>query len=427
LITYVDTIEYLYSLQNFGIKLGLKNIKALLERLSSPHESYKTVHIAGTNGKGSTAAAIESVLIEGGYNVGLYTSPHLIDFKERIRVNKEQIDEESVVRITRLVREKKEELKIDCEITFFEYVTAIAFYYFMQKNVDIAIIEVGMGGRLDATNVITPMVSIVTSISKEHQIYLGETIKEIAGEKAGIIKEGIPVISGVRDKQARGVIKETAKAKNAKLYELQKDFNFTDLGAQTFDYKGIDKTYKGVKKSLLGAHQFDNFSVALAALEVIEKSGFTVDEKNLRKGLSNVKWDGRFEVFSSKPLLILDGAHNDESMESAVNTLRKNFPGKKVILVIGIMKDKDISDIIKHISDISHTVIITKPEINRAAKTRELAEFFDEKKEVVQIPSVKDAIDHAKKLYDDGSLIFVTGSLFTVGDARKYLTGGNQR
>ena len=282
-----------------------------------------------------------------------------------------------------------------------------------------------MGGRLDATNVITPMVSIVTSVSKEHQLYLGETIKEIAGEKAGIIKEGIPVISGVRDKQARGVIKETAKTRNAKLYELQKDFDFTISNRETFDYKGIDRVYKGVRKSLLGEHQFDNFSVALAALEVIEKSGFTVDEKNLRKGLSNVKWDGRFEVFSNKPLLILDGAHNDESMESAVNTLRRNFPGKKVILVIGVMKDKDIGGIIKHISDISHIVILTKPEINRAADTHELAQFFDEKKEVVQIPSVKDAIDHAKKLYNKDSLIFVTCSLFTVGDARKYLTGGN--
>jgi dihydrofolate synthase/folylpolyglutamate synthase len=422
MMSYEDTIKYLYSLQDFGIKLGLKNIGALLKKLSSPQETYSTVHIAGTNGKGSTAAAIESALIKGGYNVGLYTSPHLIDFKERIRVNRYEIDEESVVEITGLLREKKEELKVNCEITFFEYVTALAFYYFMQKKVDIAIIEVGMGGRLDATNVLTPLTSVITSISMEHQQYLGETIEEIAGEKAGIIKEGVPVISGVQNEQAKAVIKRAAESKNAKLYEIRKDFDFTKLGSnETFDYNGINKTYKGVKKRLLGEHQYTNFSAALAALETIADRGFPVDEENIRKGLGSVRWPGRFEVVSDDPLIILDGAHNDESMEFAVNTLKENYPDRKVISIVGVMKDKDAAGIAKRISDVSNTIILTRPEINRAAAADELAAFFDKKEDVVKTPSVKDALDYAEGLCAEDSLIFVSGSLFTVGDAKKYL------
>lgn len=420
---YNDTLSYLFSLQNFGIKLGLTNILALLKKLSMPHEKYKTIHIAGTNGKGSTAAALESLLMKAGYRVGLYTSPHLIDFRERMRVNREEIDEASVIRITELVREKKEELAIDCEITFFEYTTAMAFYYFMEQNVDIAIIEVGMGGRLDATNIITPMVSVITSISMEHQQYLGNTIFEIAGEKAGIIKEKIPVISGVNDVSAKSVISKIARKKNAYLYQLYDDFNYKATGNSSFDYTGIKHKYAGLTKSLIGDHQFDNFSLALAALEIISSAGFDVDEKSVRDGLADVKWPGRFEVFSKDPLIILDGAHNEHSIETAVKALKKNYPDRKVISIIGIMKDKNIKSIVNSIEEISHTIILTKPSINRAAEPSMLAGYFTNDGKIMRIPSVKSAIERAKDICGDDSLIFISGSLFTVGDARKHLLG----
>jgi dihydrofolate synthase/folylpolyglutamate synthase len=420
---YDDTIQYLYSLQNFGIKLGLKNISALLEKLSSPHEKLKTVHIAGTNGKGSTAAMLESILIEAGYKVGLYTSPHLVDFKERFRINGVNIDKESVVRLTRLIREKKDELGIDMEITFFEYTTALAFCYFMQEEVDIAIIEVGMGGRLDATNVLTPMVSVITSISIEHGQYLGDTIEEIAGEKAGIIKDGVPVVSGVHDVLARAVIKDLARKKGAKFYQLGMDFNYHNADGDTFDYIGMESSYEGLNKRLKGRHQFDNSSVCLACLDIISEHGFKADEEAVKSGLGSVRWEGRFEKVSERPVMILDGAHNNESMESAVSTLKETYPGKKVISVVGVMGDKDVKGVLRCVSDVSQTVILTRPEINRAADPDELAAYFDGSRDVVTMPVLCDAISHAKSICDDDSLIFVTGSLFTVGDAKKCISG----
>ncbi len=423
MLNYLDTIKFLYSLQSFGIKLGLENIEKLLATLSFPHTKYRTVHIAGTNGKGSTAAALEAILLKAGYKVGLYTSPHLIDFRERVRVNGKNISEKNVCEITEVIRAKKAQLGIDYEITFFEYTTAIALYHFMLEKVDIALIEVGLGGRLDATNVVTPMVSVITSISVDHQQYLGETIGEIATEKAGIIKPTVPLVSGVRDESAKQVIHNISRGRDAKLYELGVDFSFSITGEERFDYASINADYKGLTKNLLGEHQYRNLSVALAVVELLSSEKIVVEENSIREGLANVNWAGRFELFSKSPLIILDGAHNKQSIKCAVDTLQKNFPEKKIISVIGVMSDKDMENIAKSIGRISHTVILTEPEIDRAAKTHKLAELFDESSVLVQRPVVGDALEYAKEICDDGSLIFVTGSLFTVGDARKILLG----
>jgi len=418
---YDNTINYLYSLQNFGIKLGLTNITALLRRLGSPHEAYKTIHIAGTNGKGSTASALESVLLKEGYRVGLYTSPHLVDFKERFRVNGKDIDEQSIVRLTKIIRARKDDLNIDSEITFFEYTTALAFCYFMEQDVDIAIIEVGMGGRLDATNVLTPTVSVITSISKEHEQYLGDTLEEIAGEKAGIIKEDIPVVLSANDDRVVKVVEQIAKKKRAKLHRQNQGFEYIVRRDGTFDYHGINKAYAYLEKGLLGAHQYSNFTTALAALEVISDKGFSVSEESVRTGLKTARWPGRFEVVSDTPLIILDGAHNNESMETAVKTLSEHYADKRVITVLGVMKDKDVSGIIERVERVSDNVIITKPEIDRAASPDELAGLFSGDKEVVTTVSVDEALNRAKEMTDTDSLIFVTGSLFTVGDAKRHL------
>ncbi len=295
----------------------------------------------------------------------------------------------------------------------------------MLKGVDIAVIETGMGGRLDATNVVTPTVSVLTSISMEHQRYLGDTIAKIAKEKAGIIKRGAEVISGVNDERAREVIEAAADAMDAKVYQLHRDFTYTKIGADTFDYTGINRSYSGIKKSLMGGHQFDNFSLAIAATELIEGSGFLVGEWSIRSGLGDVKWAGRFDLFSDDPLLILDGAHNDASMRTAIDTLKANFAGKRIISVIGVMSDKDTAGILKRVCGVSDTVILTKPAINRAADPNKLLTGFESDANVISVPDVKSALDRAYDLYEDGSIIFVSGSLFTVGDALKYLKKGD--
>jgi dihydrofolate synthase/folylpolyglutamate synthase len=304
---YQETIDYLFGLQKHGIKLGLSNSIRLLEQMGAPQLAFRSVHIAGTNGKGSTAAFITTMLQAAGFRVGLYTSPHLVNFTERMRIDGVQITEAKVVELAQRVRELASRPvpgAAPTAPTFFEVTTAMAFAWFAEEQVDLAVIEVGMGGRLDATNVITPLLSIITNIDLEHTEFLGTTLELIAAEKAGIIKQGVPVVTGVVQPEVVTVLEHEAAAKQAPLYRLEKDFAPENVMAgrmQLFDYRGRRNTRRALAIGMIGRYQVDNACLAVAAMEVLQEAGVVVDDAALRRGLAETRWEGRLERVAERP------------------------------------------------------------------------------------------------------------------------------
>ena len=378
---YKQALDYILGRERFGIRLGLKNISGLMKSLGNPHNSFKSVHVAGTNGKGSVCAFISSILQKAGYKVGLYTSPHLFDFKERIQVNGEEISEETVVR---LLDKIKPFIK---DHTFFEVITAIAFLYFSEQEVDIAIIEVGLGGRLDATNVITPLVSVITNISEEHTHYLGEKLDQIAFEKAGIIKSGIPVVSAAAGISLK-VIQQVCSENNSELH--------------------IAKP-RHLETSLKGDFQEENASVALKVIDLLE--GFKINDNAIKDGLHSAQWPGRMQFISKK--LLLDCAHNPAGAAALAKELRK-LSYNKIVLVLGIMGDKDIPSICKHLEQFADEIIVTKPKIDRAAEPEEISRHLA-KSHIIE-PDVCKAIERANACCRNG-LVVVAGSIYLIGEA----------
>ncbi|MDP3111026.1 MAG: folylpolyglutamate synthase/dihydrofolate synthase family protein, partial [Thermodesulfovibrionales bacterium] len=358
-MSYSDTINYLYSLQKYGIKLGLDNTVKLLSCFNNPQASFKSVHIAGTNGKGSTSAMIASILQSAGFKVGLFTSPHLVSFTERIRVNNEQITESEVVELADEIKLKVESLKLEVknskfgtfEPTFFEVVTVMGFIYFERENIDWAVIETGMGGRLDATNVLMPEVSVITSISYDHKDFLGETISAIAEEKAGIIKNRIPVVTSEQEPAVMDVIKKKAAEKGSGLFIYGKDFSVTakkeDSNGSIFDYCG-DMELEGLEIFLAGRHQILNAALAVKTSEVLIKKSALLASRLaagvIKSGIENMEWHGRLEFISDNPPILIDGAHNPSASSVLADSLRNNFLNtyRRIILIMGIMADKDI-------------------------------------------------------------------------------------
>lgn len=424
-MSYQETLSYLFGLQKFGIKFGLSKINKLLELCGNPHYNLKTVHIAGTNGKGSTAATIASIMKEAGYKVGLYTSPHLIDFTERIKISGKEIEEGEVVRLTECIRSKIQgsEFKDELErITFFEFTTAMALIYFKEEEVDIAVMETGMGGRLDATNVIRPLVSVITNISVEHKEYLGDTIEAIASEKAGIIKDGVPLITGVEQPTAFQVIEKVCSEKGALLYRLGRDFSFQRKGGNTFLYNGIKESFDALTLNLRGGHQFQNASIAIAAVEMLRDKGFLISPEALIDGLGKVSWLGRLETVSQSPMIILDGAHNPAGAEVLSRVIKEELKFNRLYLVLGIMADKEIDGIISPLAPLAHEVILSRPKYERASKPSDLlslAKQYNMNSKAFE--DLREAIDYARSKAGSEDLIIVSGSLFTVGEARGIL------
>lgn len=424
-MSYKDTISYLYDLQWHGVKLGLSNIMRMMELLGNPHEDLKTIHIGGTNGKGSTASIVASILRMSGYRVGLYTSPHLIDFRERIKVDGVNIDEKDVTDIVREIR--KIAGKAQLKPTFFELTTAMAFYYFSKMKTDFAVIEVGMGGRFDATNVINPLVSVITNVDLDHKEYLGSTISDIAFEKAGIIKKGVPLVSASDNKEALPVILDRCKEAEVRSYLYGKEFGADGDYPENFRYHGIRGRYSSLESPLLGNHQMLNISCALATTELLRGYGADIPDDGIRGGLRLTRWEGRLEVIQRDPLLILDGAHNRSAAMALAQYLSSIKVGsRRLILVIGIMKDKDIGDILNHLVPISDEVIITRPDYHRAAEPELIRGFIVPRSIPIKVEErVPDSIDLAESIAGPDDIICVTGSLFTVGEARAYLTNVN--
>ncbi len=439
---YNKTVDYLYNLQKYGIKLGLKNPGRLMSILGNPQKSFRSIHIAGTNGKGSTASILASILTANGFKTGLFTSPHLVSFKERIRINNVPITESDVIKLTSYIR--KSVTGTALKLTFFEFITAMAFFYFASNKIDWAVVEVGMGGRLDATNVILPDVCIITNIGIDHNEFLGKTISDIASEKAGIIKTKVPLVTAVTHPDALNVLKKTANDNDSDMHIYGRDFKssltFMDSDHMVFDYLSIntqnpDTNSCGKLKDLslpaTGQHQLSNVSLAIRASEILADREIPVSPDSLRKGISNLKFNGRFEPVSQKPPIIIDSAHNPEAAKALRDTVKEVFPLKKIILITGIMRDKNIRDILRPLIKISDTVILTKPKSERSASPEELKENIailmksgingPGPDKILIADTVSASIELAKTLWKEDCIILITGSFYTTGEAMEFL------
>lgn len=425
-MNYNETISWLYSFEKFGIKLGLDRIKFLCKKLGDPQNSYKSIHVAGTNGKGSVCKFLQSILTASGYKTGIYTSPHIQRFSERFIIDNKEISDSDVVLLVKKIKPIVDEMtKKGNTPTFFEIVTAMAFLYFEDKKVDFAVIEVGLGGRFDATNIIVPLVSVITNVTLEHQDILGHKIEDIAFEKAGIIKNRIPIITASKDR-ALFVIKKVSDEKDAPVTIIdvnswKKIKNKVDW--QEFLINGSLKEYS-VKTSLLGEHQGENISLAISVTEKLQMSGVYITDEAIAKGIENAKNPGRMEIVDFEPLIILDGAHNIAGISSLKKTLENDFVYNKLILVLGILSDKKVKEMLEIIIPIGNIIITTKSQNKRAAEPTKLKEFIEKlnfKNQVVVKNDVHDAVKYALSIAKKDDLICITGSLFTVGEARYYL------
>jgi dihydrofolate synthase/folylpolyglutamate synthase len=423
-MTYSSAVAYLYRLQKHGIKLGLETMTALTARLGMPQNRYRTVHIAGTNGKGSTAAMAAAMLQAAGYRVGLYTSPHLVDFRERIRVNGEMIPESRVAQLTDQLEALSQS---ELSPTFFEYTTAMAFQHFADTAVDVAVLEVGLGGRFDATNVVTPMACAITTIALDHQAYLGSTLSSIAFEKAGIIKPGVPVVLGRLDDDAWRTIEQVARERQAPVFRIGEHFHTEGEESQQFSYGGVGMHYNGLTCALAGRHQLDNAACALALLEAAAPQGIVITSEAARTGLQAVNWAGRLEVVDRRPTILLDGAHNPAAATALADFLTgadRLHPSRPVILVLGMMRDKDHRGFVEPLRSLVDEVVLTQADLPRSATAQELqSSLGDLLPHPHVMPSLSDAMALARQLATPDGLVCVTGSLMLVGECKAWLHG----
>ncbi|WP_319408649.1 folylpolyglutamate synthase/dihydrofolate synthase family protein [uncultured Desulfosarcina sp.] len=416
---YTECLDAMFRMRRFGIILGLSTITNILDGLGNPQQTFSAIHIAGTNGKGSIASALATILQIAGYRVGLYTSPHLVRFNERICIDGTPISDDAVVASWEAVKAVHHG---DREPTFFEFSTAMAFYEFARRHVDYAVIETGMGGRMDATNVITPTVSIITNISLEHKNYLGNTIAAISGEKAGIIKPGIPVVTGVTQKSARAVIEKTAAGQSAPLFMKGRDFHVRRTADDRFSYFGMDHRWAGMRTGLMGNHQLDNASLTLAACELIMRGHARLSKDHIQSGLAQNRWPGRLEVVSQKPYVILDGAHNLMAARRLGRYLQDALAGRRITMVAGILEDKPYESILKDLVAPCSRLIITRAKIDRSLPPETLEAAARPLIDDIQIiADVGDAVRHAIATSRPEDAVCVAGSLYVVGEAKAAL------
>ena len=421
--TYQDLEAYLKHLEKFGMIFGLGNIQAILASLGNPHHTFKSIHIAGSNGKGSVAAMIQQTLSDSGFRCGLYTSPHLQRFTERFKIDGKEITKAGLLKHAVHVMSGIKKDGIPEGFTYFDFTTAMAFDYFAQENVDMAVIETGLGGRLDSTNVLKPEICVITPISMEHTQFLGDTLEAIASEKAGIIKINTPVVIGKQPQPALRVLIKKAKQMSAHEFVFDRDFSVTIHG-DTFDYQQGDLRLKGLKTSLLGKHQKENAAIAICTLLALKECAGTLSGDTIRTSLRHVHWPGRGELFEntsdSSIRLMLDGAHNPggaEILTHTITTLKFN----KLHIMIGILGDKDIEAIAERLLSLADHVTVAVPQNERAPKVESLARrirpFLSNKASLNMAGSIPEGFPMATAALREGDLLVITGSLYTVGEA----------
>lgn len=423
----MDVFEWLNQTQALGSKPGLDAIKRLLTRMGDPQRDFKTVHVTGTNGKGSTAAFIDSVLREAGYKVGKFTSPHLSSFNERITVNGVNIEQEAMTRILGEIRGTVTQMVDSGEArhpTFFEITTALAFKHFSMSHVDVVVLEVGMGGRRDATNVVDAQVSIVTNVSLEHTHVLGDTLSAIAREKAGIIKKGGTAVTATKLEEVYRVIREVSEENGSTLIRVGEhvtaERTASSINEQTFNYTGLHRSLQDLSIPLLGEHQVTNAATALAAVEALERYGVKVSDKAIRAGLRKVRWHGRLELVQRNPLVLLDSAKDLQAVKSVVKTV-KEFDYDRLIVVVSISSDKNIPGMIGELCSIGSEFIVTEHRVkHRAVDPEVIASLLDEtSKPYMVIKSVPEAVSKAVEKAGVDDMVLVIGSTFLIGEVRE--------
>jgi len=411
---YPNVLAYLYSLEKFGIVFGLENIKWILDIIGNPHGFLKTVHIGGTNGKGSVAAMLSHILKAAGYRVGKYTSPHLVSFTERITINEEEITEAEVAELTAYIRGQIESVDPNRAFTFFDFTTALAFEHFRRKHVDIALVEVGLGGRLDSTNVVNPLISIITNVAFDHMDFLGNDILDVTREKAGIIKRGVPLVTGAQDAPQR-IMEETGKSNDSPVYVMGRDFSYEKKGPQGMSYTGLSSRLNDIFVNLKGDHQLANAAIALCVAELLSSLGFGIDQREFYTGLSRVTWPGRLEIVREKPAVILDGAHNVDGIRALAGFLTSQFPGRRRLLIFGVMKDKEyekmLGELLPHVDE----TILTVPKNDRALPPEFMQKLVPK---AIVADDVTWALKKAKSMSTDEDIIVITGSLYLVGECK---------
>ncbi len=437
-MNYAESLKYLFSLgrelaaptQAAAAKFDLENISTLAEALGHPEKRYRSVHIAGTNGKGSTAAFTESILRTAGIKTGLYTSPHLERINERIRVNGEEISDadfaESFTKIQALIEELLAQGKLRAHPTFFEVVTALAFEHFARAGMEFAIFEVGLGGRLDATNILKPEVGVITHVDFDHEGFLGHSLEEIAGEKAGIIKVGVPVIVAAQRTEARDVILKRAAELGAAVHETEKEYvarnvSFVDgcVRANVVDVKSGARFR--IAPNLRGRFQLGNAVNAIVVAEMLRARGVGISDAAIEQGITNAVWPGRIEKLQSGPDVYLDGAHNPSAARELANFQSENFAGRNITLLFAAMRDKAVDEIAGILFPHVAEVIFTQPKISRAISAAQLAEMAGEYAGRFRvIPDAQEAFEEALANARNEDAIFVTGSLYLVGELRHY-------
>jgi dihydrofolate synthase/folylpolyglutamate synthase len=421
-LTPKEALAAIDALEVFGIDLGLDRISACLDALGSPQHQYPSVHVGGTNGKGSTSVLIASALVQAGHQTGLYTSPPLECFGERIRVSGESLPSAAVPELLEAVMRTDVELPQAGSMTQFEVITAMAFLHFARARVDAAVVEVGLGGRLDSTNVILPEVAVVTNVAVEHAEHLGTTPRQVAREKAGIIKPGAPLITAAEG-DALEVLREAARATDAPVFVWGRDFVAAPEPGGTYRFEGRRWLLRKLEIGLLGSYQRWNLGVALAALETLEERGWALSEDAVRRGLAQARWPGRMELLGTGPRVVLDGAHNPHASRALAATLTSDFSYGRLCLVLGILGDKDARSILADLVPLADAIILTRSSSARAVDPEDVYRVAERltNTPLQSAPTVSEALDRALAAVGSEDLVCVTGSLTTVGEARAHL------
>lgn len=427
-MNYQEALEYLLNLDVFGWHPGLARIEKLMEVLGNPEKKMRFVHIGGTNGKGSTTAMLMSVLKENGYKTGMFTSPHLVSYCERMQINGQMIPERRLAELTTKVKEK---IKVMTDQgyehpTGFEVSTAIALLYFYEEKTDIAVIEVGLGGAIDSTNIITPVVSIITNVTLDHMFYLGSTVKEIATVKAGIIKEGVPVITASENPDALNIIRNKAKKMHASYLRIGRELYYNVLELKETGTRFLVKDDRGYSielcTPLVGAHQAVNGSTVMMAIKLLEKQGMTFSDEKIQEGFKKTFWPARLELIGGKPKILLDSAHNYDGAVKLRLSLNTIYKYKKLIYVIGMLADKQRSKVLAKLGPLADSIVVTKPNSPRAGDWQAMyKEAKNYTHDVYMDESIEGAVDKALSIASEDDLVCIAGSIYMVAYAREYI------